>query len=309
MNAIVSPCSVMRRRAAPCGGGCARIARCVGPPPRPVLPPRPWKTVSTDVVCGGDLAEPDERLVDRPLRREEAAVLGRVRVPDHHGHLASALVEPRARAWERAAARRGSRGHARGRRSSRTAVRPRCRSPRRRRARTSPARRRRSRCRTARPCRAPRDRARPGPRGPRRASRAARRPGARTCSAWTRTSSRAMCSPNTATRRRSAASRPSAMRAPTWWRRLCVDQGEVGRELRRSRVSRLVPPGELVVEPPPDRGQLAAVRLVAVPHRGLVVHPRQLALVCAIEARSSSSTSTSVSETPIARASSRTSSR
>ena len=47
LNAIVSPCSVTLRRPSTACGGCARIAAYVGPPPRPALPPRPWKTVSS----------------------------------------------------------------------------------------------------------------------------------------------------------------------------------------------------------------------------------------------------------------------
>ena len=103
--------------------------------------------------------------------------------------------------------------------------------------------------------------------------------GARTWSACTRTSSRAMCSPNTATRRRSAASRPSAMLPDVVRRRLASIRARSASELRRSRVARLVAAGELVVEPPPDRRQLAAVRLVRFRTAGLVAHPRQLALV------------------------------
>ena len=41
-----SPCSVMRMRPEKQPSGCARIAECVGPPPRPTVPPRPWKSRS-----------------------------------------------------------------------------------------------------------------------------------------------------------------------------------------------------------------------------------------------------------------------
>ncbi len=43
---IISPCSVTRRRPATLPGGCARMAWWVGPPPRPTVPPRPWKSVT-----------------------------------------------------------------------------------------------------------------------------------------------------------------------------------------------------------------------------------------------------------------------
>ena len=84
LNAIVSPCSVSFRRpgGSPCG--CARIASYVGPPPRPALPPRPWKTVRLDAAPARDLGERDERAADLPLRGEVAGVLRRVRVADHH---------------------------------------------------------------------------------------------------------------------------------------------------------------------------------------------------------------------------------
>ena len=47
LKEIVSPCSVTLSRPDGWPGGCARIAAYVGPPPRPVLPPRPWKIVSS----------------------------------------------------------------------------------------------------------------------------------------------------------------------------------------------------------------------------------------------------------------------
>jgi hypothetical protein len=37
-----SPCSVMRISPLKLSSGCAKMARCVGPPPRPTVPPRPW---------------------------------------------------------------------------------------------------------------------------------------------------------------------------------------------------------------------------------------------------------------------------
>ncbi len=45
--ASTSPCSVSLSRPSMEPGACARIARWVGPPPRPIDPPRPWKSVSS----------------------------------------------------------------------------------------------------------------------------------------------------------------------------------------------------------------------------------------------------------------------
>ena len=38
-----SPCSVMRSSPVKLSMGWAKMARWVGPPPRPTVPPRPWK--------------------------------------------------------------------------------------------------------------------------------------------------------------------------------------------------------------------------------------------------------------------------
>ena len=57
---------------------------CVGPPPRPAEPPRPWKIVSSTSRVGRDARQLLLRAVDLPLRGEIAAVLARVRVADHH---------------------------------------------------------------------------------------------------------------------------------------------------------------------------------------------------------------------------------
>ena len=45
--AMTSPCSVSFRRPSSDPGGWPRIARFMGPPPRPMAPPRPWKSVSS----------------------------------------------------------------------------------------------------------------------------------------------------------------------------------------------------------------------------------------------------------------------
>lgn len=42
----ISPCSVTRSVPATLPGGWLLIATCMGPPPRPMEPPRPWKRVS-----------------------------------------------------------------------------------------------------------------------------------------------------------------------------------------------------------------------------------------------------------------------
>ena len=81
---IISPCSVTRSVPSIEPGGCDRIARYVGPPPRPTLPPRPWNSVTRDAVraAGGDdlLLRP----VELPRGRDAADVLRRIGVADHH---------------------------------------------------------------------------------------------------------------------------------------------------------------------------------------------------------------------------------
>ena len=42
---IISPWMVTRSRPLMVPGGCDRMARCDGPPPRPTVPPRPWNSV------------------------------------------------------------------------------------------------------------------------------------------------------------------------------------------------------------------------------------------------------------------------
>ena len=84
LNDIVSPCSVTFSRPGGKPAGCEAIAACVGPPPRPALPPRPWKIVSSTPRSRGDGGELLLRAVDRPLRGDVAAVLAGVGVADHH---------------------------------------------------------------------------------------------------------------------------------------------------------------------------------------------------------------------------------
>ena len=77
-----SPCSVMRIPASRLPRGCPRIARLVGPPPRPTAPPRPWKSSGTPAVRPTAVSPPVR--YRSPMRREEAAVLVRVRRTEHH---------------------------------------------------------------------------------------------------------------------------------------------------------------------------------------------------------------------------------
>ena len=105
LKAIVSPCSVSLSRPSTACGGCARIAAYVGPPPRPALPPRPWKIVSSTPRSRREPRELLLRAVDLPLRGQEAAVLAGVGVADHH-------LEPLARAAGRGAPRTSDAGTA-----------------------------------------------------------------------------------------------------------------------------------------------------------------------------------------------------
>mmetsp|Transcript_27040 Transcript_27040/g.80187 ORF Transcript_27040/g.80187 Transcript_27040/m.80187 type:complete len:273 (+) Transcript_27040:681-1499(+) len=43
---MISPCTVTRSVPSIVPAGCERIAMCVGPPPRPTVPPRPWNSTS-----------------------------------------------------------------------------------------------------------------------------------------------------------------------------------------------------------------------------------------------------------------------
>ncbi len=101
LNEIVSPCSVSFSRPGGWPGAWPRIAAWVGPPPRPALPPRPWKIVSSIPASRGDLGESLLGPVDRPLRGEVAAVLARVGVADHHLEPVAALGDTRRRTVRR----------------------------------------------------------------------------------------------------------------------------------------------------------------------------------------------------------------
>ena len=67
------------------------MAAWVGPPPRPALPPRPWKIVSSIAVRPRHLRERLLGAVDRPLCGEVAAVLPGVGVADHDLETSAAL--------------------------------------------------------------------------------------------------------------------------------------------------------------------------------------------------------------------------
>ena len=81
---MISPCSVIRSPPPTLPGGCARIASNDGPPPRPTVPPRPWKSRSVTRGRGEHGGEPCLGAVERPVRRQVAAVLVAVRVAEHH---------------------------------------------------------------------------------------------------------------------------------------------------------------------------------------------------------------------------------
>ena len=60
------------------------MARYVGPPPRPTLPPRPWKSVTSTPALRQAATSDLLGLVELPVRGEPSAVLRRVGVADHH---------------------------------------------------------------------------------------------------------------------------------------------------------------------------------------------------------------------------------
>ncbi len=84
LKRIISPCSVTRKRPATEPGGCDRIAAWAGPPPRPTVPPRPWKS-SNSTSCWRQIPP----VSPAPVYCAQAAVrgtgvLGRIGVADHH---------------------------------------------------------------------------------------------------------------------------------------------------------------------------------------------------------------------------------
>ena len=218
LNEIVSPCSVSLRRPGGCPAGWARMAAWVGPPPRPALPPRPWKIVSSIPPLGRERGERLLRAEDLPLRREVAAVLAGVRVADHHLEPAPALLDPAAKRGSSSsystiagAARRSAIVSKSGTGETR-----------------APARAGRATASTSAADSVPDTITVSSARVPSRScasrDRAERLAHAlvagRELRAWKRTSSFATWNPNSSTRRRRSARRPSAMRAPRCARRL-----------------------------------------------------------------------------------------
>ena len=288
LNAIVSPCSVSFRRpgGSPCG--CARIASYVGPPPRPALPPRPWKTVRLDAAPPRDVGERDERAADLPLRGEVAGVLRRVRVADHH----LAAADRRRAAPRRSGARRAAR------RPTRRAARPTSGSAS---ARARGARRRPTMCRRRSPCRAPR------PCRSRGSATASNSSIARRAREVARVHAHVEPARGASRRARrdggARASVPSAIARAAVRAQAAVEHVEVVRELVGRRVG-------VGVEAAPDERELAPVGLVDVlvaDRRGVVARAR------ARRARSTRAARRRPrvrrDETPIVAASARTSSR
>jgi hypothetical protein len=78
---MTSPCSVTLMAPSRVPNGWARIASWVGPPPRPMVPPRPWKAGPDPVL--GRLAQLPLGPVDLPLGRRDARALVGVGVAEH----------------------------------------------------------------------------------------------------------------------------------------------------------------------------------------------------------------------------------
>ena len=106
---MTSPCSVSLSRPSTEPGAWPRIARLVGPPPRPMAPPRPWNSVSSTPRRRGDRDERRLGPVEHPGGREEARFLVRVGVAEHHLLAVAAASQVRRGRPGRRAARRGSR--------------------------------------------------------------------------------------------------------------------------------------------------------------------------------------------------------
>ena len=79
-----------------------------GPPPRPTVPPLPWKSRRRAPAAGRRSTSLDLCLVERPVRGQVAAVLVRVRVADHH--LLPVTAGGDHRAVDRQGQQRGQRG-------------------------------------------------------------------------------------------------------------------------------------------------------------------------------------------------------
>ena len=81
---MTSPCSVSLRRPSTEPGAWPRIARLVGPPPRPIAPPRPWNSVSSTPRGAGHRRERALGPVEHPGGGQEPGLLVRVGVAEHH---------------------------------------------------------------------------------------------------------------------------------------------------------------------------------------------------------------------------------
>ena len=90
-----SPCSVIRICPEKSCAGCARIARCVGPPPRPTVPPRPWNRRSFTLHSRATAMQLTVRFVYLPGAGEHSAVFIRIGVPQHHFLPASPGIQQR----------------------------------------------------------------------------------------------------------------------------------------------------------------------------------------------------------------------
>ena len=91
-----SPCSVMRIWPEKHPGGWARMAACVGPPPRPTVPPRPWNRRSFTPNSFAARCKFAVGLIEFPRAGEHASVFVGVGVAEHDLLPASPGIEQRA---------------------------------------------------------------------------------------------------------------------------------------------------------------------------------------------------------------------
>ncbi len=90
---MTSPCSVILIRPPTVPGGCARMKRSAGPPPRECEPPRPWKNRRSTRRLDGEIRELRLRGGDHPLAGEQPDVLAGIRVAEHHVLAPAAQLE------------------------------------------------------------------------------------------------------------------------------------------------------------------------------------------------------------------------
>jgi hypothetical protein len=79
-----SPCSVMRNCPSKESIGCAKMARCVGPPPRPTVPPAAVKEAQLHAGFARHHVQVAMRAEDLPGAGQHAAVFVGVGVAQHH---------------------------------------------------------------------------------------------------------------------------------------------------------------------------------------------------------------------------------